>query len=153
MLEKLKSELDALIGKTVSYENKNVKIDRYKVVSGTNVIVYLDGRPKNFYIEEVEKFLKELKDPGTLEKKPFMPTLQQSLDENPTTAVINEPDTATTQSKTIKDSLIEMMELVKKDAVNIPQAKAMLDIANAIVNVQKTELQAIELRNRINNKR
>jgi hypothetical protein len=136
----LKNQLEFYVEKEYCYNGENVMFSHYKqVAGGNNVVVFLNNRPKNLLSSEVRDFLNDLM-PAKAHTA-FVPEAQ--------TKVIVEVE-ATSQSKTMKDTLMEMLEKVKQDPGIMPQAKSMVEIANAMVNIQKTELQAIEITHRLN---
>jgi hypothetical protein len=49
----------------------------------------------------------------------------------------------------IKDALMDMLKKVSQSQHAIPQAKAVCDIANTMVNIQKNEIQLIQMANKL----
>lgn len=129
-----KTQLDGFIGATVHYEKQNITIKKYKEVAGCICIV-TDGRTLQFYPNEVqEKFIDKISDakesgdftpPSEIEKKAFVALPEENV--------------------TLKQSLMEALKKVKEDPGYLQQAKAMCDITNALVNIQKTEIEMIKL--------
>jgi hypothetical protein len=132
------SKLDAIVGKTLNYKGKNVKIDKYKLVSGTNVVVFMPS-PTNFLNSEIEEFLDSLFDPvekAKTETQILVPKKE---------LVLFEP---TAENKTIKETLMATLEKVKNDPLYIPQAKAVCEVVNSLIDVQKNEIQMLGIINK-----
>ncbi len=53
--------------------------------------------------------------------------------------------TPTKENTKIKDALLDMLDKVSKNPVHISQAKAVCDIANTMVNIQKNEIALIQM--------
>ena len=131
-----KIQLDSFIGATVHYEKQNIKIEKYKEVAG-NICVVTNVRTFQFYPEEIQsKFLDKISDakeegsfipPTEIEKKSFVALPEENI--------------------TVKNTILEMLEKIKKDPSSIDQAKAIFLGVNTLVNVQKTEIEMIKLQN------
>ena len=129
-----KIQLDSFIGATVHYEKQNIKIEKYKEVAG-NICVVTNVRTFQFYPEEIQsKFLDKISDakeegsfipPTEIEKKSFVAIPEENI--------------------TVKNTILEMLEKIKKDPSSIDQAKAIFLGVNTLVNVQKTEIELIKL--------
>ncbi|WP_418124295.1 hypothetical protein ACNFU2_06610 [Chryseobacterium sp. PTM-20240506] len=134
----IKTELESLVGKKIYYQKQNVTIQKYKEIAG-NICIVTDSRTFQFYPDEIrDKFLNmisEEKDEGSyppgsdLERKTF--------------AVIPK------ENSSIKDALMEALKKVKEDPTFLQQAKAICDITNTMVNVQKTEIEIIKLQKEV----
>lgn len=133
-----KNQLDALIGETIHYEKQNITIKRYKEVAGCICIV-TDVRTLQFYPEELqEKFIDKINDEKAKDTfNPPSPVKKQFL--------VAVPD----ENVTIKDSLLDALKKVKEDPGYLAQAKSICEITNALVNVQKTEIEMIKLSNEL----
>ena len=129
-----KIQLDSFIGATVHYEKQNIKIEKYKEVAG-NICIVTNVRTFQFYPGEIqEKFLDKISDakeegsfipPTEIEKKSFVALPEENI--------------------TVKNTILEMLEKIKKDPNSIDQAKAIFLGVNTLVNVQKTEIEMIKL--------
>ncbi|WP_336689408.1 MULTISPECIES: hypothetical protein [unclassified Chryseobacterium] len=129
-----KIQLDSLMGKKIHYNKQNIKIQKYKEVGGCICIV-TDVRTLQFFPEEIkEKFLDVISDekqegtfspPSTIEKQSFIALPEENT--------------------TVKESLLEALKKVKADPSYIAQAKSVCQIADALVNIQKTEIDLIKL--------
>ena len=129
-----KIQLDSFIGATVHYEKQNIKIEKYKEVAG-NICVVTNVRTFQFYPEEIQsKFLDKISDakeegsfipPTEIEKKSFVALPEENI--------------------TVKNTILEMLDKIKKDPSIIQKAKAIFIGVNTLVNVQKTEIEMIKL--------
>ncbi|QQV91553.1 hypothetical protein Peternella1_17 [Winogradskyella phage Peternella_1] len=134
MNTEIKDQLDDIVGKTFSYQGKNIKINNYKIIQGFNVVVFINDRPRNFSISEIPDFLNELHQP-----------LDAPLTENQVAIpkqelAIYEP---TAENKEVKATLLETLKKLKTDPDYIPQAQAICSVVSQIVSVQKTEIQML----------
>lgn len=132
------SKLDAIVGKTFNYKGKNITIDKYKLVSGTNVVVFMPS-PIYFLNSEIEGFLDSLFDP--FEK----PITEAQVLVPKKELLIFEP---TAENKTIKETLLATLQKVKDDPTYIPQAKAVCEVVNSLIDVQKNEIQMLGIINK-----
>jgi hypothetical protein len=132
------SKLDAIVGKTFNYKGKNVTIDKYKLVGGTNVVVFMPS-PINFLNSEINDFLDSLFDP--IEKVKTEAQILVPKNE----LLLFEP---TAENKKIKETLLATLEKVRDNAAYIPQAKAVCEVVNSFVDVQKNEIQMLGIINK-----
>jgi hypothetical protein len=132
------SKLDAIVGKTFNYKGKNITIDKYKLLSGTNIVVFMPG-PINFLNSEIDGFLESLFDP--IEKAITVGQVLVPKKE----FLLFEP---TAENKTIKETLMATLEKVKNDPLYIPQAKAVCDVVSSLIDVQKNEIQMLAIFNK-----
>lgn len=131
-------QLNAIVGKTFNYKGKNITIDKYKDVSGTNTVIFAPG-PMNFLNHEIPEFLENLFDP--VEKpKTDAQVLVPKKD-----LVVFEP---TAENKTIKETLMATLQKVKDDPLYIPQAKAVCEVVGSLIDVQKNEIQMLAIINK-----
>lgn len=135
------NKLESIVGKNFSYKGKNIEILKYKPVGGTNVVIFMPS-PKNFLESELENFFDELGSPLEEELKLNQVAIPEKK------LQVFEP---TKENETVKATLLETLQKVKEDKNYIPQAQAICGIVNQIVSVQKTEIQMIDLANKINN--
>ena len=135
MTEELKNRIESIINKSFNYKGKNVIINKYKHVSGT-IVLFIDNSPKNFLISEMDQFFENLHPP---------------LDKNIGPGEIAVPNASlsvfnpTKENETVKMTLLETLKKVKESADYIPQANAVCNVVNQIVNVQKTEIQMLQI--------
>lgn len=165
MTQEIKVKFDTLVGKTILYKDVVVKINTWKGFDSGTVIVIGDTKTFNLLPNEVQSFFLNLVfvDPTTQveeknkDKNQFpkpSPTKIIPMQETKT----NEQVATTTteaqiinpvqESVKIKTNLLEMMEKVKQDPKCLPQAKAMVEIANSIVGVQKNEIEIFKMFNK-----
>lgn len=139
MTEYLKENLDQLIGKTKVYLGKTIKISKYKTVNET-IVVFTDARTYTFTHMEIDDFFKQLKD--VEDKKPKNKSLPQTI--NTSDIVINGYQPSA-ENKEIKSSLMEVLKAIKTnpDEQTLKKARAVCDVANTMVNIQKAEIQLI----------
>lgn len=140
MKQELKDKLDNVVGKPYNYHGKNITIEKYKEVAGTNVVIFVNGSPfKNLYFSELEEFLNDLCVPAAEILKPQQIAVpEQKLK-------VFEP---TKENEEIKQTLMDTLKKVKTDASYIPQATAICNVVSQIVTVQKTEIQMLQLLNK-----
>ena len=138
--------LDALIGKTIKYENKEYTVKSHKKAPNhLTTLVFTDRRTFNFDEGQLKDFLLEL---TVLDqsKEMFIPDPSKIQTKNPEPEKIDlqiyEP---TSTQKEIQTSLVDMLKLVKSDPKHIPQAKAVCEIANTMVNMEKAQIELMKL--------
>jgi hypothetical protein len=140
MTPELKQKLNLIVDKTFNYKGKNITIEKYKVLdNGMNVVIFADGRPMNFLINEINIFLEELYNPVVKEEK----KLQVSVPEKG--LITFEP---TKENATIKATLMDILQKVKEDPTYIPQANSICDVVSQMVAIQKNEIQIINIANK-----
>lgn len=132
------NNLEAIVGKEFNYKGKNITIDRYKEVNSTNTVVFAP-HPMNFLNHEIPQFLENLFDPIGKPKTATQVLVPKKE------LVLFEP---TAENKTIKDTLLETLQKVKDDPKYIPQAKAVCEVVNSLIDVQKNEIQMLGIINK-----
>lgn len=133
MTQELKQKLDSIVGKEFFYQEKRIKIERYKEVGGTNVVIFMP-HARNFYINELNDFINSLK----LAPQKQTPQIKVQNAEVQIIEPIKEYDV-------IKSTLLSTLEKVKEDKNYIPQAKAVCGVVSEMVNVVKTEIQVLKM--------
>lgn len=130
----LTEKLQELKGKPFFYQNENLTLENFKIVNG--VYVLFMPRPRNFLSQELEQFFNEIQQPvETLPTdKQFVVPQEKMIYFEPTKA-----------NGDLKNALLDAIEQVKKDKTYISQAKAIVDISNAFVNIQRAEHDFIKL--------
>lgn len=139
-MEELTQKLNELVGKQFSYKGKNITITSTKIVGGTNAVIFIDDRPTNLLIHEVEGFLEELHPPQKKEIKNYEVAV---YDKDKMLAF--EP---TKENVIIKETLLDTLKKLQTDKEFIPQAEAICKVVDQMVAVQKTEIQMLQLINR-----
>lgn len=135
----IKSKLDNILGKTYNYKGKNISIEKYKEVGGTNTVIFTPT-PINLLNSEVEEFLNNLFDPIKREiavTEVFVP--QSKL-------ISFEP---TKENRVMKDTLLATLEKLKNDPNYLPQAKAICEVTSVMVDLQKNEIQMLNILNKM----
>lgn len=135
-----RGKLNALIGIEYSYKGKNITIEKVNIVSSGNIVIHASGRVLcNLFPSEIDDFIEELFEPLDKDLK------QTQIAVGKNEMVIFEP---TKESTEVKETLLEVLRKVKTDPSFIPQAEAVCNVVNQIVNVQKTEIQMLNLVNK-----
>lgn len=135
MTTELKQQLDAVVGKEFLYCSRIVEITKWKKVGGTTIVIWIDDRPNNFYHSEAEEFLRALQP-----KPEGVQTSKNKVQVSDHSENLPVPK----ENQTIKETLLETLQKVKEDKAFIQQAKAVCEVVNQMVNVQKTEIQIIK---------
>lgn len=161
------NKFNAIVGKTyIDKDGVIFKVQAFREFSSGTVVVTSAEKVFNLQPTEFQAFFDSIKsvDPGIVipekaeesEKMKFPKLPDEVIKKNeleskqkPDVVSVDVlPETTTSQSTKMKDALMEMLKMVKLDPKHIPQAKAMVDITNSVVNIQKVELQAIEMQNK-----
>ena len=145
----LEQQLESLIGKTIKYENKEHVIQSHKKAPNQlTILVFTDRRTFNLDKEQLQDFLTELTVVDK-SKEVFIPDASKIETKTSESKKINlqiyEP---TDVQKEVQNSLVDMLKLVKDDPKNIPQAKAVCEIANTMVNMEKAQIELMKLARR-----
>lgn len=130
--------LDAIVGKTFNYKGKNITVEKYKFVNSSNTVIWVPT-PMNLWNNEVPEFLDNLFEPT------IKPTTAAQVLVPENKLIVFEP---TAENKTIKATLLETLAKVKDDATYIPQAKAVCEVVNSLIDVQKNEIQMLGIINK-----
>lgn len=171
MKPETKKKLNDIVEKSFMFKNEVVKIKEWnEFASGRIVVLFHGGTSAAMLPSELQGFFDSLYpvDPKYVapekneEKKQFPKSAALNMDvlksaASPGKKENNLPATSSeatfdasvinpvSESDSIKNNLLEMMEKVKGDPRCLPQAKAMVEIANAIVGVQKNQIQMVQL--------
>lgn len=155
MTEHQIEKLDKLIGVTINYQGKDYLVKNYKNNHGT-VVIFTKQRTFNFLTSELDTFLDNIYMPTTekntnlgiqvnnQKKNQELPVVEKAYK---TSLAIYEP---TESQKEVNKTLLEMLKKVKEDPKAIPQAKAVCEIANTMVNLEKAQIQLMQLAQRRN---
>lgn len=121
MIEKL----NELVSKEFNYKGVDIAIEKIKKVNGT-FVVFTNKRTYNFFNNEVEMFISELKEikpkKNIIMEKNIVPIQEES-------------------NLNIRSVLFETLEKVRIDKNYIPQANAICNVVSQMINVQKIEMQ------------
>lgn len=136
MLEKLKD----LIGITFEYKGRNICISNVKFVGGVFVVI-TNIRTYNFYENEVQDFISELK---PFEEKIKIVSIQEKKHElNPNKMEENQKNIVSIQENNLSAILLDTIEKVQKDKTYINQANAICNVVSQMINIKKLELQIL----------
>ncbi|WP_394749498.1 hypothetical protein [Spongiimicrobium salis] len=148
MENKEKIKVEELIGKFVKYEGLVYKVIKTKDLSGKKVI---STDRRTFVLDDIElkdfiEGLEVVDDPKV--KKAFVPALEPQPNKPIVPQKVATPEMLVNDPmpyRKIEDSLLSMLEKVEEDPNYIPRAKSVCDIANTLVNVERTKMQLLKL--------
>ena len=145
MTDQIKDQLDQLINKKFNYQGKDIKITRYKNVTGL-IVVFTDSLTYNFRVEEIQEFINSLR-PILQNDKKVTKHVEVSPPEK-------SPQSLVTYSKSpthikLESSLSDMIDKVITDKSAIPQAVALCNIANTMVNIEKQQINFLKATNQL----
>ncbi len=136
MLEKL----NQLIGIAFEYRGKNIVISKVKYV-GTSFVVFTNRQTMNFFENEVEPFISELK---PFQEKIKIAPIQVKKDElKPNKMEENEKNIVPIQENDLSVILLDTIQKVQKDKTYINQANAICNVVSQMINIKKLELQIL----------
>ena len=140
MLEKL----NELVGSTYNYKGNNIVVKSVKVVNGTYVVI-TDKRTYNFFENEVEVFISELKPFQDKIKEYFESqknvSIQEKKDElKPNEMAETEKNIVPTQGDDLKAILLDTIAKVQQNKSYIGQANAICNVVTQMINIKKLEL-------------
>ncbi|MBU2923031.1 hypothetical protein KO504_16905 [Winogradskyella psychrotolerans] len=127
-------QLEALVNNTYNYKGKTLNIKSFKQVSGTYVIL-TSGQTLTCYPSELESLIKQLV---------LVESYQAVAPPSQTGKVPEVPVQFTYQKSNthikLENALSTVLDEVQKEEKAIPKAKALCEIANAMINVEKQQL-------------
>ena len=136
-------KLNQLTGITFEYKGKNIVISKVKYV-GTCYVVLTNRQTMNFFENEVETFISELK---PFEEKLKIVPIQVKKDElNPIKMEENQKNIVPIQENNLSEILLDTIEKVQKDKTYINQANAICNVVSQMINIKKLELQILNLK-------
>lgn len=138
MTEDVYSRLDQLVGEEKSYKGAQITIVSFKEVNQT-IVVKTNSRTLVFTQIEIDDFFKDLKDVSEVQESLPLTVESQSMN----VSVNGYQPSA--ENQTLKASLLSVLEDIKTkpSKKNREKAKAVCDVANTMVNIQKAEIQMI----------
>ena len=139
MLDIQRNALNKLIGTTRSFKGENLTFQKFKEIEDV-VTVFTTSRNLNLLPEELEEFLQKLADPVST-----VPQTMKDGNTLPAATFQLEGYTPSPENAIIKTTLMDALKRVQGDPTYIPQAKAIIEITEAVVNVQKSEMQMLQL--------
>ncbi len=137
MRNKSISKLDDIIGIEKIYERKLITIKSYNSV-GEVIIIVTNGRSITIKENEVDSFISKLEAPGNA--KQILPAKI-----NQQHKIIINGYNPSAENVALKKSLMNVLEELSKTTTDaeIKKARAICDVANTMVNIQKAEIQLI----------
>lgn len=144
MKPELKERLDGLLNKNVRIEGKEVNVKRYNQ-NGGNILIVTNKRTFVCDINKINDYLDEIIPLGGDINGAVVSKTESEKDQGNVVSF-----QASSENKKVKDALLNALTLVqnKPNQVNTQMAKNVCDIANTMVNIQKVELQAIQVLNK-----
>lgn len=143
----LKNKLDQLIGGSFIHLGKTITINSYKQLDNSLIILKTNIKTFNFYTTEIDSFLKGL--------TPVLETLPNNSlnkgDQLPSSNLIPgkiEIFKSETHIK-LETSLNNMIDKVMDDKKHVPQARALCDIANTMINLEKQQINFLKSTNQL----
>ena len=136
----ISNQLDQMINQTFFYQGQNLKIEKWKLVGG-NYCIVTNSRTLQFYPSEIQlKFLDKLEDEQSTE---VVRKFSGSSESSNVVVVLPEENT------TIKETLLDTLKKIKEDPNYLAQAKAICEVTNTMVNVQKIEIEMYKIQKSI----
>ena len=133
MQNRIIPELDAVLGKTFKYKGKVITLKSYKDINGT-VAVLTDKQTITKYAYEINNFVQQL------EPTDMLPSAPDDKGSSPAET----PQSFSYQKSPIhiklENALSKMIDQVEASEKAIPQAKALCDITNSMVNLEKQQI-------------
>jgi hypothetical protein len=127
MLNKLKE----LIGKSFLYKGVEIKINDVRLVS-TTYVLKTNKRTYNFFENEIETFLSELKNvPIQVKKHELKPIKMEEKEKN----------IVTIQQTDLSQILLDTIYKIQTDKEYVQQANAICNVITQMINVKKLEIQ------------
>lgn len=120
----------------------------------TSRLIDDDEKPIKYKFQEITP--EQLKINDEMENQKIVEQTQNKETQLATTSEGSEPSSIevsnykpTAENAIVKETLMDMLKKVSTNPGMIPQAKAVCDIANTMVNIQKNEIQMIQMVNKI----
>lgn len=127
MINKLKE----LIGKSFLYKGIEITINDVKLVA-TTYVVKTNKRAYNFFENEVDMFISELKNVPIQVKKHELKANKMEQ---------NEKNIVSIQQTDLSQILLDTIEKIQNDKEYVPQANAICNVVTQMINVKKLEIQ------------
>jgi hypothetical protein len=149
MNSEIKEKLDALVGKTKIYKNKEIVIKSFKEINNT-IVVITNAHSHAFKNSEINLFFNDLKDPSDMnnQKLSFEPKIKESSEvaaSPKTNEIVINGYQPSEENKTLKSSLLDVLLDLKNNPSEetFQKSKEICNVANTMVNIQKAEIQLI----------
>lgn len=134
-MNELIQKIESLIGNTYLYEKQKIFIKKYKILTSQKIMIFTETKTLEFLPSEFEEFINTIV--KVEDNFPTPPKKNELFIEKADKLIYHNPVT-----ETLQNSLLEMLGKVKEDPKNIPQAKSVIDISNAFVNLEKLNIKA-----------
>lgn len=134
-----KNQLNSLLNQTFIYKKKQITLLSFKEV-GVTIVIKTDGLTLNFLHNEIDQFIKNLEPVKTPLKK--------------TVPVVKTETSIVGYQKTeihikLENALSTMIDKVLEDKEAIPQATALCNITNSMVNLEKQQINFLKATGKI----
>lgn len=145
-LEDLKNQ-NFKLGNWSPIDKKVYTLNNFKVLE-SNIVLFTDKRTFNLLKSELPNFLNSIlaytEKPGFVAKTSEGDNLPEKPNESPSFSMVNFEPTET-QKKT-QQALSDLIDKVLAgDKDSIPKAKAVCEIANTMVNMEKSQTELLKL--------
>ncbi len=137
MKDSINIALNKIVGLSKNYNGEDYYFERFKEISSGRICIFTHKTPLHFSELEIPEFLESLTDPISKDFK------DKALMHQNTKALNGYTPSA--ENVELKSTLMEMLAKVKGTPAAIPQAKAVCEIANTMINIQKTELEMVRM--------
>lgn len=142
MIEAIQKKLQSMLNRPYKYSLRIVTITGYDI-NEEKGRVYIHTNEKERHwdrpFDAVLTFLRE-----------FAPSDAPAAKDSSTMVAVNNTSNIV---ESLRQTLLENIELVKKDIGYIPQATAINNSVNSIINLSKLQMDAIKMHHKINNEK
>ena len=137
MKDTINIAINKIIGQSLHYNGSDYYFERFKEISTGKICIYTHRGILHFEEHEIEGFLASLTEPKSKDfrDKDIVSINTRNL----------QGYTPSAENIELKATLMEMLTKVKNNPAAIPQAREVCAIANAMVNIQKTELEMLKM--------
>lgn len=134
----LKDKLDALVGKTIIYEENFVKILRWEFLDkSAEILLHTANGSVKIPFSDAEEFLAKIK---PLDQQTAVATKTESKEvEIPVQSL--EPTVNRTVLSSLRDELLQNIARVKDNKEYMPQAKSISESVGQIIELAKVEIE------------
>lgn len=146
-MNELVPKIESILGNTYLYNKQKIYIKDYKILTSQKIMIFTENKTLDFLPSQFQVFLSVI-----VKVENNIPTTTENMIKNKvalqpksTDLFLDKADKliySNPINETLQDSLLEMLKKVKEDPTAIAQAKAVIDITNAAINLQKQNLEA-----------
>jgi hypothetical protein len=135
-------KLDNLIDNTFVKDKKKFTVKAYKQVNSL-IVVLTDNGSFNFFEKEVDTFIEKLEPIEMATKSNFnlVPPPKTPKEPQPPAPILYQK---TRTHQKLEDSINAMIDKVMSDKTAIPQATAICNLTNTMINLEKQQLSLIK---------